>query len=129
MQDYRKLKVYAKAYALALTVYENTRQFPREELYGLTSQVRRAAVSISANIAEGAGRSGSGDFSRFLYIAMGSASELECELSLAHDLHMLPLNQHEGLAVRVNEVKRMLGALVDRVESARTVNRKPSTVN
>ena len=129
MQDYRKLKVYGKAYALALAVYESTRQFPREELYGLTSQVRRAAVSIAANIAEGAGRSGGGDFSRFLYIAMGSACELECELALARDLRMLPLNQHEGLAARVSELKRMLGALVDRVESARTVNRKPSTVN
>ena len=129
MQDYRKLKVWKKSYDLALAVYENTRTFPREEMYGLTSQVRRSAVSISANIAEGAGRSGGGDFSRFLYIAMGSACELECELSLAHDLQMLVAANHESLAAHVSEVKRMLGALVDRVESARTVNRKPSIVN
>ena len=125
MQDYRKLKVYAKAYDLALGVYEATRRFPREELYGLTSQIRRAAVSVTANIAEGAGRSGGGDFSRFLYIAMGSACELECESALARDLRLLPSDQYESLAARINEVKRMLGALVDRVESARTVNRKP----
>ncbi len=125
MQDYRKLKVYAKAYSLALAVYEGTRSFPREELYGLTSQLRRAAVSVTVNIAEGAGRSGGGDFSRFLYIAMGSACEVECELALARDLRMLPGEQHDGLAARVTEVKRMLGALVDRVEAARTVNRKP----
>ena len=129
MQDYRKLKVWKKSYDLALAVYENTRTFPREELYGLTSQVRRSAVSISANIAEGAGRSGGGDFSRFLYIAMGSACELECELSLSRDLRMLASGNHESLAAHVSEVKRMLGALVDKVEAARTVNRKPSTVN
>ncbi len=129
MQDYRKLRVWKKSYELTLAVYEVTRKFPREELYGLTSQVRRSAISISANIAEGAGRSGNGDFSRFLYIAMGSACELECELSLSCDLHMLTSDEHQRLAARVSEVKSMLGALVDRVESARTVNRKQSTVN
>ena len=129
MQDYRKLKVWKKAHELALVVYEDTRGFPREELYGLTSQMRRAAVSISANIAEGAGRSGNGEFGRFLYIAMGSAAELECELALARDLRLLAPERHGRLANHVNEEKRMLGALIDRVEAARTVNRKPSTVN
>ncbi len=129
MQDYRKLKVWKKAHELALAVYEDTRCFPREELYGLTSQMRRAAVSISANIAEGAGRSGNGEFGRFLYIAMGSAAELECELALARDLHLLAPERHGRLASHVSEEKRMLGALIERVQAARTVNRKPSTVN
>ncbi|HXJ93219.1 MAG TPA: four helix bundle protein [Terriglobia bacterium] len=71
---------------MTLNIYKATRTFPRDELYGLTSQTRRAAASVAANIAEGCGRMGGAEFSRFLQIAMGSASELEFHLLLAHDL-------------------------------------------
>jgi len=77
MKDFRKLIVWEKAHQLTLKIYKVTEEFPREELYGLTSQIRRACVSIPTNIAEGCVRSSDADFSRFLYIALGSTSELE----------------------------------------------------
>ena len=85
MKDFRQLKVWEKAHHLALEVYKTTATFPKEEIYGLTSQLRRASVSIPTNIAEGCGRNTNADFARFLQIAMGSASETEYELILAHD--------------------------------------------
>ena len=83
MQSFRNLKVWEKAHRLTLDVYRSTKMFPRDETYGLTSQIRRAAGSIGANIAEGSCRKGDCEFSRFLQIAMGSASELEYHLLLA----------------------------------------------
>ena len=77
MKDFRDLKVWHKSHSLALKIYKATSKFPRSELYGLTSQIRRASTSISANIAEGCGRKGNLEFARFLQISMGSASELE----------------------------------------------------
>ena len=85
MRDFRELKVWEKSHQLALEVYSATTKFPKEELYGLTSQVRRSAVSIPANISEGCGRDSPAELLRFCRIAMGSASELEYELLLAHD--------------------------------------------
>ena len=85
MKDFRKQKVWGKAHDLALKVYRVTEAFPKTELFGLTSQIRRAGVSIPANIAEGCGRDTDADFARFLQIAMGSASELEYHLLLAHE--------------------------------------------
>jgi four helix bundle protein len=86
MKDFKELKVWVKAHQLTLAVYQATTTFPKEELYGLTSQMRRSAASIPTNIAEGCGRGSDDDFRRFLQIAMGSASELEYQLLLAHDL-------------------------------------------
>ncbi len=83
MQDFKKLQVWAKSHDLTLRMYELTSQFPREEIYGLTSQIRRACASIPTNIAEGCGRKSSADFARFLQIAMGSASETEYLILLA----------------------------------------------
>jgi len=83
MRDHRRLEVFDLADSLALLVYKSTKRFPNEEKYGLTSQVRRAAVSIAANIVEGAARLSDADFVRMLSIAYGSACELEYELSLA----------------------------------------------
>lgn len=82
MRDFKKLNVWQKAHALTVHVYKATYDFPREELYGLTSQIRRASVSIPANIAEGCGRGSEADFCHFLQIAFGSASELEYHLFL-----------------------------------------------
>ena len=89
MKDFRKLIVWEKAHQLTLKIYKVTEQFPREELYGLTSQIRRASVSIPTNIAEGCVRSSNADFSRFLYIALGSTSELEYLILLAMDVKFI----------------------------------------
>ena len=91
MQDFRNLKVWDKAHTLTLDVYKTSKSFPREEMYGLTSQIRRASVSIGANIAEGACRRGDVDFARFLQIAAGSASELDYHLLLSRDLLLFRL--------------------------------------
>jgi four helix bundle protein len=92
VQSFRNLKVWQKAHFMTLDVYRSTKAFPKEELYGLTSQMRRAASSIGANIAEGCCKNGDRDFARFLQIAVGSAGELEYHALLAHDLGLLKCN-------------------------------------
>ena len=89
MKDFRSLKVWEKAHLLTLKIYKVTEKFPREELYGLTSQIRRACVSIPTNISEGCVRSSDADFSRFIYIALGSTSESEYLILLLHDLKFI----------------------------------------
>src|SRR4051794_7820520 len=103
MQDYRNLKVWEKAHQLTLVIYKVTTQFPKEELYGLTSQVRRACSSIPANVAEGCGRNSDAELARFLQIAMGSASELDYHLLLARDLKFINMKDHEPLATELSE--------------------------
>jgi len=110
MRDFRKLQVWQKAHELALAVYKATAHFPRTEIYGLVSQMRRAAVSIPTNIAEGCGREGEAELGRFLQIAMGSASELDYELLLAKDLGFLGPDEHPRLSQAIEEIKRMLTA-------------------
>ncbi len=114
MQGFRDLNVWQKAHELTLAVYNVMAGFPREELYALTSEVKRAASSIGANIAEECGRSSDADFTRFLFIAMGSASELENHLLLARDLGFLSQPDYHDLQSRVIEVKRMLSSLIAR---------------
>lgn len=124
MQDYRKLHVWEKSHQLAVTVYMVTRCFPREELYGLISQLRRAAMSIPANIAEGCGRDGQADTARFFQVAMGSACEVEYYALLAHDLAFLDAKAHQQVAEQVSEVKRMLASLIQKIRSAESANCK-----
>ncbi len=119
MRDFRELKVWEKAPALALKVYKTTRTFPKDELYGLTSQIRRSGASIPANIAEGCGRRGEAELARFLQIAMGSASELEYHLLLACDLNFLNRSEHERLASEVIDVKRMLASFIQKLNADR----------
>src|ERR1700745_3839333 len=107
MKDFKDLRVWQKAHSLALLVYKRTLQFPREEMYGLTSQVRRAATSVPANIAEACGRRSDREFTRFLQIARGSASELEYHVLLARDLHFLHAMEYEVIQKGVAEVQRM----------------------
>lgn len=104
MKDFRKLEVWQKAHGLVLSVYRETTSFPKEEIYGLTSQIRRAAVSIPANIAEGCGRNGDPDLAHFLQMAAGSASELSYELGLARDLGYLTADQHASLSFTLDEI-------------------------
>ena len=119
MKGFRKLRVWHKAHALSLLAYEVTARFPREERFGLTSQIRRASYSIPINIAEGCGRSGNGELHRFLNISAGSASELQYEWLLARDLKFLSDDQYCLLDMRTTEVKRMLSALIDHVAADR----------
>jgi four helix bundle protein len=122
MKDFRKLDVWQKTHQLTLAAYRTTAGFPRREMYGLTNQIRRSCASIAANIAEGCGRQGDAEFGRFLQIAMGSASELEYHLLLAHDLGMLNDSGYSQLSNGVVEVKRMLASLIRKLKAD---HRKP----
>ena len=103
----------------SLDIYKHTACFPREEVYGLTSQIRRSCISIAANIAEGCGRSGEPELGRFLQIGLGSASELEYHLLLASDLGYLSESAHKKLATKVVEIKRMLASLIQKLKADR----------
>lgn len=118
MRDFKDLVVWEKAHALTLELYQATRAFPKEELYGITSQMRRAAASIGANLAEGCGRRTDGEFGRFLLIAMGSASELTYHLLLARDLKLLKEIDYVRLDGQLAEVRRMLTSLTMKVRPA-----------
>ena len=119
VKDFHELKVWQKAHQLTLTIYQVTTAFPREELYGLTSQLRRSSSSIPANLAEGCGRNGDAEFARFCYIGMGSASELEYHLLLARDLKLIKPQDYGELAQRAVELKRMLSALIKKLNADR----------
>ena len=119
MKNFRDLKVWQKGHELAIAVYKVTKTFPPDELYGLTSQMRRASVSIPTNIAEGCGRGGNAEFGRFLQVAMGSASELEYHVLLSHELGLLSDSGHTQLIERVTELKRMLAGLIGKVRADR----------
>lgn len=122
MQNFRNLDVWEKAHKLTIEVYRATASFPKSELFGLTSQMRRASASIGANIAEGCGRRGNTELGRFLQIAMGSASELEYHLLLSRDLLMLSGPEHRNLDVRVIELKRMLSRLIKSMPPEKRTN-------
>lgn len=111
--------MWEKSHALTLSVYKATASFPRDEMYGLTSQVRRSSASIGANIAEGCGRDGEPELARFLRIAMGSASELEYHLLLARDLGILQEDLHQALSGDVIETKKMLASLIRKLTADR----------
>ena len=117
MKDFRKLKVWEKSHRLTLELYKFAATLPKEERYGLADQVRRAATSIPANIAEGCGRSTDVDQARFFQIAMGSASELDYHLLLARDLGFLSVEEHEKFFNNVVEVKKMLSGLITKLRS------------
>jgi four helix bundle protein len=117
MQSFRNLRVWEKSHRLTLDVYASTKAFPRDEMYGLTSQMRRASASIGMNIAEGCCRKGDAEMVRFLQMAMGSASELEYQFLLANDLNYLRSPGYEQLTTQVVEVKRMLSSLMQKVKA------------
>jgi len=119
VKNFRDLQVWSKAHELTLRAYQVTAGFPKQEVYGLTSQIRRCAASIGANIAEGCGKRGNAEFQRYLNIAAGSASELEYHFLLARDLRILADSDYATLNQGVIEVKRMLASLVRKVESER----------
>ncbi len=115
MKDFRNLAVWSKAHRLTLEVYDKTKGFPRDEQFGLTSQIRRSCASIPANIAEGCGKSTDPDFARFLQISFGSACELEYHLILAEDLQYLSQEVHLRLSIDLEEIKKMLASLISKI--------------
>lgn len=117
MGDYKKLAVWGKSYQLTLQVYETTKQFPKEETFGLTSQLRPAAYSIPANIAEGSGRGTDKELPHFLQIALGSANELDFHLSLSRDLGYFEANIHQNLEASILEIQRMIAGLIQHLRS------------
>ena len=123
MKDFRDLEVWKHAHQLTLEAYRQSKNFPPDERFGLTSQIRRCAASIPANIAEGCDRRGDGEFHRFLQIAMGSASELEYHLLSARDLEYLDRNIHVAMEQEAVRVKRMLAALLRKVDEDRERSR------
>lgn len=116
MQDFKKLDVWRESFELAKKVYEITAKFPKQEDYGLTSQLRRAAVSISANIAEGTGRSTPADFNKFLYQSLGSAKETENLLMLSQELKLITLPTYNELQDQINHISKMLSSLIKKVK-------------
>jgi four helix bundle protein len=115
MQDYRKLLVWQKAHGLVLNIYIATKKYPKEELYGITSQIRRSSASITANISEGCGRKTKTEFSRFLVIALGSVNETENFLLLSKDLGYLTQENFQNLSEQVVEVRKMLLSLESKI--------------
>ena len=115
MQNYKDLKVWERAHHFTLKVYESTTTFPKEKIYGVTNQLRRAAFSIPANIAEGCGKNTKNDFAHFLNIALGSANESEYFLILSRDLKYLNQEGFDILYNYINEVKAMLIGLISKV--------------
>jgi four helix bundle protein len=117
MQNFRDLKVWQKSHDATREIYRVSAEFPKAEIYGLTAQLRRAAVSIGANIAEGCGRGSDPDFGRFLQMAMGSAGEVEYLLLLARDLNYLQADVHMNLNSEITDAKRMLSALMKKLKA------------
>ena len=115
MKDFRQIQVWHKAHQLVLDVYRATRDFPTDERYGLTSQLRRAAASIPTNIAEGCGKSTDKDFARYLQISYGSANEVDYLLLLAKDLSILRPEIYDNINSTLIEVRKMLAALIRKV--------------
>lgn len=117
MQDYKKLNVWKKAHALTIAIYKATSGFPKSEIYGLTSQIRRACISIPANIAEGCGRGGGAELGQFCQIAQGSASELEYHLLLANQLHFLNTQEYDNLNNQLTVIRRMLTNFINKLRT------------
>ena len=118
MQNFKDLKVWEKAHLFTLSIYDVTKSFPKEEMYSLTNQLRRAASSIPANIAEGCGKKNlKADLANFLKISLGSANEAEYFLILSKDLNYLPLLLFNELDDTINQIKAMLISLIKKVRA------------
>lgn len=118
MKDFKELEIWKRSHKLTIDIYRTTQKFPKEELYGLTSQIRRAASSIPTNIAEGCGRRTNAELANFLNIASGSASEVEYELLLAKDMDYIDDVQYQLFANEVREIRSMLSAYMTKVRNA-----------
>lgn len=118
MRNHKDLIVWQKSMGLVKKLYQVTQSFPAEEVYGITSQMRRAAISIPSNIAEGYGRGHDKEIIHFLHISLGSASELETQLIISNNIHYLPDNSYQELSSLNNEIIRMLSSLINKRREA-----------
>ena len=118
MKDFRELIVWQRAHQVVLKVYKVTKSFPKKEMFGLTSQMRRAGISVAANIAEGCGRKTDADLRRFLVIAFGSGNELEYPLLLSHDLGILRDSDYSSISNELTEVKKMLNSFIRKLTAS-----------
>jgi len=116
MQNFRSLKVWEKSHQFTLEIYRITKNFPKDELYGMVSQLRRSSSSIPTNIAEGCGRGTDPDFKRMLQIANGSASEADYQIMLCRDLGYIQKVDAEKFEMQIAEIKRMLGGLINKLK-------------
>lgn len=119
IKSHRDLLIWRKAMELALSLYEISKHFPAEERFGLISQIRRAAVSVPSNIAEGQARHSGKEFSQFLYIAKGSLAELDTQCTIAQRLNMMNISEYEQVIASVNELQRMIYSLIDKLGGTR----------
>jgi four helix bundle protein len=117
MHNYKELKVWQKGRELVKFIYKLTKNFPKEELYALTSQVRRAIVSVPSNIAEGAGHFSSKEFSRFLEIAYASTCELDTQIILSFDLSFISEDELKNFNICIEEIQKMLSGLIKSLEN------------
>ena len=117
MQDFRNLKVWEKSHLVTIDIYKLTKSFPKQELYGLTSQLRRSASSIPTNLAEGCGQGSDAQMARYVQISIGSASEVEYQLVLSKDLGYIQDSKYQELNRDINEIKRMLIALLKKLKA------------
>ena len=133
MQDFKKIDIWKRSFNLSIDIYKATSSFPSHEKFGLTSQIRRAAISIPTNIAEGAGRYSRKDFANFLQIAIGSASEVDCELLIAKELGFLDKNIFDSLYNEITEIRKMLVSyrfsILDYERKVKKQTDSPSTPN
>ncbi len=124
VHSYKDLDVWKKSMRLVTDVCELTKSFPREELYGLTSQVRRSAVSVPSNIAEGRGKRSTGDFIRYLNIAYGSLAELETQILIAENLQYTTEKTTLGFIEKIGEINRMLNGMISKLDKRLSLNAK-----
>jgi four helix bundle protein len=117
MQDFTQLKVWQKAHSFTVNLYKMIADFPSEEKFGLTNQIRRASVSIESNLAEGCGRNGDKEFSRFVDLAQGSAYEVRCQLFIARDLGYLSVDKFDLLMSKIDEISRMMIAFQKKLKT------------
>ena len=117
MKTHKDLDVWKKSVSLVTSIYEVTKTFPKDEIYGITNQIRRSAVSIPSNMAEGSARKGEKEFIQFLYISLGSMAELETQLIIANNLKYVKLNDYELMTGRLEEIRKMLIGLIKFVKN------------
>ena len=117
MKDFKKQVIWQRSHTLTLEIYKATKSFPKEELYGLTSQIRRAIVSVPTNIAEGCGRRTNAELANFLKIASGSASEVEYELLIAKELEYITADQYNSWTQEICEIRSMLAAYMHKLKN------------
>lgn len=116
MKNFKELLIWQRSHQLVLEIYLVTKSFPKEELFGLTSQMRRSSASIPTNIAEGCGRNSDAEMSRFLVIAQGSAAELEYQIILSKDLSYLSLETFNKLSLELTEIRKMINTFMQKIK-------------